>query len=505
MTQFSTQSTGENTDDHLAHLPGQFVHEAEQLALVAKHTHNAVIITDKDGFTTWVNEAFTKISGFSAAEIIGKRPGRVLQGKATDHAVVYRISEMLKKGLRFDEEIVNYHKNGSAYWISLNVEPIFDVAGKISQFIAIETDITVQKKLEEELKNAHSLMESAARIAGVGAWQVDLISNDIIWSDQTKKIHEVDLDFSPTLETAISFYLPEVREQLSKSIQDTIETKKSWEFELPMLTAKQNHIWVKSIGEAVVENGQVVKLIGTFQDVTQRRLIDKIQLEFISTVSHELRTPLTSIRGALGLLVSNVAGELPEKVQTLVSVAHRNSVRLIELVNDILDMNKLAAGALKLDSKDQDLLPVIHQSIEATNAYAKQYKVQIFLQSNIDCALVKIDQGRMIQVMVNLISNACKFSNETGRVDIHLFERESDYVVEVTDHGIGIALDFFPRIFAQFAQADGSNTRQQGGTGLGLNISKTLMEKMNGEIGFRSVEGTGSTFWISLPVQQIRC
>ena len=483
---------------------GLVVAELEQLSLVAKQTSNAVIITDRDGIVTWVNEGFTRISGYSLTEVIGRRPGHLLQGAATDASVVRHMSEAIKGGSGFNAEIVNYHKNGKAYWISLSVEPVYDKRGQLSQFIAIETDISFQKKLEFELHEANALMASAARIAGVGVWQFDLVSNAIFWSEQTRKIHEVSIDFIPTLESAINFYPPEVHEELSNHVQKAIESRTSWEFELPLLTAKNRSIWVKSIGEAVVENDQVVKLIGTFQDVTQRRLMEKIQLEFISTVSHELRTPLTSIRGSLSLLASNVFGELPEKMHKLVDVAHRNSIRLVDLVNDILDMNKLAAGALKIDSKDQDLIPIIQQAIEATQAYAIQYKVRVKLDTKLSNAWVKVDQGRMIQVLVNLISNACKFSKIDGVVELKLFTLNSCYILEVVDHGIGIAHDFFPRIFAQFAQADGSNTRPQGGTGLGLNISKTLMEKMHGDIGFRSVEGEGSTFWISLPEQIMR-
>lgn len=483
---------------------GQVVAELEQLSLVAKHTSNAVIITDRDGVVTWVNEGFSQISGYRLDEVIGRRPGHLLQGIATDSDVVRRMSEAIKQGAGFSEEIVNYHKNGQPYWISLSVEPVFDEQGTLAQFIAIETDISIQKKLEQELQDANTLMASAARIAGVGVWQVDLLNNAIFWSEQTRKIHEVSSDYIPVFESAINFYPPEVRDELTGNIQKTIETRIPWEFELPLVTAKNRAIWVKSIGEPVVENDQVVKLIGTFQDVTQRRLMEKIQLEFISTVSHELRTPLTSIRGSLSLLASNVFGELPDKMQKLVEVAHRNSIRLVELVNDILDMNKLAAGALKIDSKDQDLIPVIQQAIEATQAYAIQYKVRVKLDTKLPHAWVKVDQGRMIQVLVNLISNACKFSKVDGVVELKLFTLNSCYILEVVDHGIGIAQDFFPRIFAQFAQADGSNTRPQGGTGLGLNISKTLMEKMHGDIGFRSVEGEGSTFWISLPEQIMR-
>jgi PAS domain S-box-containing protein len=478
--------------------------ELEQLSLVAKHTSNAVIITDRDGIVTWVNEGFTRISGYSLAEVIGHRPGHILQGTASDTNVVRQMSEAIKSGSGFNTEIINYHKNGTAYWISLSIEPVYDEQGKLSQFIAIESDISFQKKLELELHEANALMASAARIAGVGVWQFDLVSNAIFWSEQTRKIHEVSIDFIPTFESAINFYPQEVHEELSNHVQKAIETRTPWEFELPLLTAKNRSIWVKSIGETVVENDQVVKLIGTFQDVTQRRMIEKVQLEFISTVSHELRTPLTSIRGSLSLLASNVFGELPEKMQKLVDVAHRNSIRLVELVNDILDMNKLAAGALKIDSKDQDLIPVIHQAMEATQAYAIQYKVRVKLDTTLSHAWVKVDQGRMIQVLVNLISNACKFSKVDGVVELKLFTLNSCYILEVVDHGIGIAHDFFPRIFAQFAQADGSNTRPQGGTGLGLNISKTLVEKMHGDIGFRSIEGEGSTFWISLPEQIMR-
>ncbi|WMW81138.1 ATP-binding protein [Undibacterium cyanobacteriorum] len=239
--------------------------------------------------------------------------------------------------------------------------------------------------------------------------------------------------------------------------------------------------------------------VGFVLDLREQKRIDHLKSEFISIVSHELRTPLTSIRGAMGLLESGVMGELPPKALHLIQIAHKNSQRLTSLVNDILDMEKLATGKMRLNMQELDLRQVIEHAIESNAPYAETYQVSYQLHTQLTQAIVLADSDRIMQVLANLLSNAAKFSNQHDVVDVRLKDEPEHYVIEVEDHGRGIPAEFHDRIFGKFAQATDSSTRQKEGAGLGLHISKSLIEKMQGEIGFYSEEKMKTVFWIRLP------
>lgn len=234
-------------------------------------------------------------------------------------------------------------------------------------------------------------------------------------------------------------------------------------------------------------------------DISERQRINQLKTEFVSMVSHELRTPLTSIRGSLGLLESGVGGTLPDAARQLIRIAHNNSKRLVNLVNDILDIDKLNNGKMNIRSEPVDLIEMLHNAMEANEAYTSSLRVGLIMEQQVMQAWSLGDHDRLMQVMANLISNAAKFSPEGESVTVRIYQEQSHYHIAVSDRGPGIPLDFQTQLFEPFTQADGTNTRRQGGTGLGLAITKALVEKMHGEIFFLSCPGEGSTFWFSLP------
>lgn len=242
--------------------------------------------------------------------------------------------------------------------------------------------------------------------------------------------------------------------------------------------------------------------IGLVRDITERKRVEKMKDHFVSTVSHELRTPLTSISGALGLIVGGALGELPEQAKLMLDIAYKNSKRLALLINDLLDMEKLAVGKMHLDIQLQPLMPLIEHTLEAVHAYGEQYQVNFDLIERADDVQVRVDSGRLQQVLSNFLSNAAKFSPPGAQVEVAVRQRKNVVKVEVIDHGPGIPAEFSGRIFQKFSQADSSDTRQKGGTGLGLAISKELIERMNGLIGFDSEEGQGARFHFQLPIWQ---
>ncbi len=247
------------------------------------------------------------------------------------------------------------------------------------------------------------------------------------------------------------------------------------------------------------EAGKVIGIITHNRDITEEKRNQEIKNEFISTVSHELRTPLTSIRGSLGLVAAGVAGQLPPKAENLIRIAHNNSERLVRLINDILDMEKIESGKIVFDMQGHALRPIIEQAIETANNYLPDRKVRIVLVDDAAGAVVSVDSDRLHQVLTNLLSNAIKFSPQGGVIRVRLSRVGEQIEIGVSDEGPGIPIAFRPRVFSKFEQADASSTREKGGTGLGLSITKALVERMSGLIGFDTAEGEGTTFKVTLP------
>lgn len=238
-------------------------------------------------------------------------------------------------------------------------------------------------------------------------------------------------------------------------------------------------------------------------DISSRKKAERLKNEFVSTVSHELRTPLTSISGSLALVAGGVVGDVSSDVLELVNIAKDNATRLTLLVNDILDIEKLEAGKLDVVCSTQDLLPIVQQALVQNRGYANRYGIDVKLDETRlpeRPILVDVDPSRLLQVMANLLSNAIKFSPSNGKVEVSVEIADACARVAVRDQGPGIPDDFRERIFEKFAQADGGDTRARGGSGLGLSISKALVEKFGGTIGFDSTPGDGSTFYFVLPV-----
>ncbi|MEI6805083.1 MAG: CHASE domain-containing protein [Myxococcaceae bacterium] len=254
-----------------------------------------------------------------------------------------------------------------------------------------------------------------------------------------------------------------------------------------------------SVTSIMGADGEILRFMGVASDMTEQQKINQIKNEFISTVSHELRTPLTSIKGSLGLISGAFSDVFPEAAKPLLKVALANSERLVRLVDDILDFEKLELGKANFQIEPVDVSLLIREVAADHMTYAQDYKVSIEIEDLLPKNSNKVmgNRDRLNQVLANLISNAVKFSPQNGRVLVRASLNAQKVCIQVIDNGSGIPEDFKDRVFQKFAQAHVSHSGKTHGTGLGLSISKTLVEKMGGTIGFNSSEH-GTEFYFNL-------
>ena len=239
---------------------------------------------------------------------------------------------------------------------------------------------------------------------------------------------------------------------------------------------------------------------GVLRDITERRKVDRLKSEFVATVSHELRTPLTAIKGSLDIVTKGLNLDLPEQAHNMLDIANRNVERLLTLINDILDISKLESGEINFILEQFEIKPFIKNCIELNQEYAKKHNTEFFCAHCDDDIIINVDKDRLTQVMSNLLSNAAKYSPENIQVEIFTHVNNGMLRVNVKDYGPGIPEEFQSSLFEKFTQSSSGDTRQVGGTGLGLSISKMIIEKLDGNIGFDTIIGTETTFYIELPI-----
>ena len=257
--------------------------------------------------------------------------------------------------------------------------------------------------------------------------------------------------------------------------------------------ARQLSTVFERLSLAIAEREQILQ-----SDILQLKELELLKSDFISTVSHELRTPLTAIRGALGLVLGGATGPLAPKSSELLQIAQQNTHRLIRLINDILDIEKMEGGHLTVRTEPCDLAAVIDATIAGVRAVAEETGVRLRVDAP-ERPVVNGDPDRLVQVFTNLVSNAIKFSPAGREVRVQLSTSDSTAIVSVADQGPGIPAEFRDRIFGKFQQAEQSGTRTTGGTGLGLAIARAIVDLHGGSVRFETLPGTGTTFIVELP------
>lgn len=368
--------------------------ELKKLAVVAEKTDNAIVISDSEGRIEWVNEGFSRISGYFLEEVKGRKPGEVLQGSETNLETKKFIGEQLRQRSNFRTEILNYSKTGQKYWVELSIQAIYDNAGKLTNFIAVESDITERKNYESELRQAKEKAEEASRI-------------------------------------------------------------------------KQ---------------------------------------EFMAVVSHEIRTPLNAIMGMTNLIQKTSLSPLQSDYINTVQISADN---LQGIINSILDFSKIEAGKMSLQKIPFNPKKILQNIISSNEFKAEQKGIGLFMKFDEKLNVTLLgDSIRLSQVLLNLVSNAIKFT-DTGRISLEarvVTKMNNALVVEfaVSDTGKGISPEKHKLIFESFTQEDSSISRKYGGTGLGLSISKQLVELMGGDLRVKSELGEGATFSfvVGFPISQ---
>ena len=481
----------------------------EEYRLLVENSNDLIFKADASGRFAFFNARMIRVTGFSAEELRGRHFTALVPREYRAATRRFFADQRRQQMIDTTYEFPVRTKSGATIWLEQNTHLSKSSDGSLV-FQGAARDITERVKAQDELRESEERFKRLAdgtfeavavtyrdRIADANAKFLDMFGYSM---DQVRAMK------------ATEFITPETRHK----VVEALETNREEPYEATGLRSDGSEMFLEICGKAIPYHGGQAR-ITSLRDITQRKAVDRMKNEFISTVSHELRTPLTSIRGALGLMKGGAAGALPERAQSMTQIAYHNSERLIRLINAILDIEKLESGKMVLQLGALDLGESVAGALESNRAYGEELGVRFELRiaaasTRAEKFTVLADADRLAQVLTNLLGNAAKFSAH-GRTEIApiqvVLERvgeagEEWYRVSICDGGPGIAESFRARVFGRFAQGDSSDARPVGGTGLGLNISKTIIEKLGGRIGFynndeRAAGAAGATFYFELP------
>ena len=452
----------------------------------------------------YLNKGAVESMGYSQEELLRLHPYDIkpLIDKPDFIKVISPLLEGKQDALNF--ETLHQHKDGTDFPVEIFLQLVREDDNS-GRFIAIVRDVSARTHAENTLRDSES------RIRAI----VDTVVDGII----TINAHGIVQTLNPAAEHMFGYATDEVVGRNVKMLMPEPYSREHDGYLDHYLNTgdaqvigigrevegrrKDGSTFPMDLAVSQMEMHGEVMFTGIVRDITERKRVDKLKSQFVSTVSHELRTPLTSISGALGLVLGGAVGEIPNEAKSMLQMASRNSERLTLLINDILDLEKIESGSMSFDLRSVDLVSVVGQALDANQGYADKHGVKLKFSrkqdTSVTTAMVWADSHRLLQVLANLLSNAIKFSPRQSSVEVFVAAHENRFRVSIQDHGPGIPQAFHSRIFQRFSQADSSDTREKGGTGLGLSISKAIIEQHDGIIGFESDEGQGCVFYFDLP------
>jgi PAS domain S-box-containing protein len=469
-----------------------------ELAAIFTNAQDGIYSLTTDGIIKNWNSGAENIYGWKADEAIGKHISFTYPPDHRDDFERKRRIILSGRSIEhFETQILK--KDGSLLWADKTIVSIKDTVGNIIGFASIIQDISSEKEMVDALTVNERKFRDFVEATEEWFWE---INNQFIFT-YTNPIIKKILGYAP--EEIVGMDMRNIlkndsRKEIENQIKNCIQFKEGWSKRITGWKQKDGSTrYLESNAHPIIdEENQVIGFRGADRDITERKRIERTKREFISMVNHELRTPLTSIIGALGLLRSDK--ELSDKFKELCNIAYRNSERLAGIINDILDIEKLELGKFEFDLKQTSIVEIIDESIVSSIPMAEKFGIKIIKEGPFTDAMVIVDRRRLIQVLMNLLSNAFKFSPTDSFVFISMQIFDTHVRIFIRDQGIGISDEFKSKIFQKFAQADASDSRKVSGTGLGLNICKNLIEGMKGNISFTSKKGEGSTFYFDLPL-----